>query len=136
MRRAVVALLGMLALSAGASPPEPIAVNIEGPMQPGVVKQLGSYHLNASALDRMAAEDPNRYAKVSAILDAAARPPCESDATRMLKTSEDLERLHCTALILTSHPAQRHVYFVLEGVAYSSRVVMTYEQPKLRKVEP
>jgi len=122
MKRALVVLLGMLAWSAEA----------QGP----VVKQLGSYHLNADALDRMAEEDPSRHARVSAILDAASRPQCENDATHRLKVSEDLQQLRCTALILTSHPARRHVYFILDGVAYSSRVVMGYPGAQLRKAEP
>ena len=125
MKRVLVALLGLFAGIAGAD------------VKPGTVKQLGSVDLTATVLDRLASDDPIRYTKITAILDAAGSPACESEATRLLKVSQELAHLRCSgSLILTSYPEKRHVYFVLEGVAYSSRVVMRYEDPKLRKVDP
>ena len=41
------------------------------------------------ALGRLASDNPQRYAKVAAVLEAAAKPPCEFEATRLLKVVAD-----------------------------------------------
>jgi len=108
VKHALVALLGFLA-----------------PMSQAEEPSLEVIDLTASRLERLAAEDPGRFVKVEAILQAAGSATCENDTTRFLKASQDLKQMHCAFLLLTSFPAKRHVYFVLDDVAYSARVVMT-----------
>jgi hypothetical protein len=117
MKSLLVALLGLLPAIAGAQ------------------VQLGAIDLTTARLERLASEDPDRYVKVTAILRAAETTECETEATRLLKASHDLKQMHCAFLILTSFPAKRHVYFVLENVAYSARIVMARNPGRLMKAD-
>jgi hypothetical protein len=56
-------------------------------MERAFITLLGS--AAPAALDRLASDNPQRYAKVAAVLEAAAKPPCESEATRLLKVVPD-----------------------------------------------
>ena len=129
MKRALVTLLGLLACGASADVPPPDPTVVAKP-------PFGVIDLSAGALERLASDDPARYVKVAAILRAAELPRCDNDATRLLKAREDLKQMRCADLLLTSYPAKRHIYFVLEGSAYSARVTMRYGEATLRKAGP
>jgi len=118
LKTLLVALLGVLPAMAGA------------PVHLGVVD------LTESRLERLASEDPGRYLKVAAILEAAESSGCETEATRLLEVSHDLKQMHCSSLLLTSLPAKRHVYFVLDDVAYSARIVMARNPGRVMKLDP
>ena len=83
------------------------------------------------ALDALEEDNPEHYAKVIEILRIAGDVSCET-LPRMLKTQFDVKAARCSsALILTSYPAKRNVWFQLDDTAYAGNVVLYGVRGKL-----
>ncbi len=75
-------------------------------------------------LERLARQDPDRYAAVRDILEVSARFPCQESALCTLQARYDLPVAACGAPLLTSYPAQRNLRFRLKGTLYAARVTV------------
>ena len=83
------------------------------------------------ALEALERSNPEHYGKVVKILRIAGDVSCET-LPRMLKVQFDAAGARCSsALVLTSYPAKRHVWFQLEDTAYVANVVLHGVQGKL-----
>lgn len=83
------------------------------------------------ALEALEKSRPEHYGKVVEILRIAGDVACET-LPQMLKVQYDVAAARCsTALVLTSYPAKRHVWFQLEDTAYVSNVVLQDVRAKL-----
>lgn len=86
---------------------------------------------DAAAMDALERDRPEQYAKVIEILRIAGDVQCET-LPQMLKTQFDVKAARCSsALILTSYPAKRQVWFLLDDTAYAGNVVLYGVRAKL-----
>jgi hypothetical protein len=96
-------IIGSFALADGAP-----RINLD---RPGVLDQLKQQH-------------PQRYQAVSALLRASERAPCPGSEIELLKARLNVRDLECGMMVLTSHPARRHLSFELDGTSYEATVVL------------
>lgn len=98
------------------------------------VPQKRWYNLDRpGALEELQQRNPEHYAKVESVMRAAETLPCETPETRALKVSHQLREFRCGALIKTSLPPKRHVFFVLEDVSYHGNITMQYDPGRVMK---
>jgi hypothetical protein len=76
------------------------------------------------ALEQLKQEHPQRYQAVRAMLRASERPACQSNEIELLKTRLNVRDLECGMIVFTRYPALRHVSFELDGIRYTSTVVL------------
>ena len=83
------------------------------------------------ALEALEQSNPERYRKVVQIMRIAGDVSCET-LPQMLKVQHDVAAARCSsALVLTSYPAKRHLWFQLEDTAYVANVVLHGARGKL-----
>ncbi|QJR10017.1 hypothetical protein DSM104443_01068 [Usitatibacter rugosus] len=88
-------------------------------------------------LENLARDNPARYQKITAILDAAAVQPCET-LPKLLNTDYDVTDTRCSPyLLMASFPPKRQIGFRLDDVSYTSNVVLVhFPQPKAHPAVP
>jgi hypothetical protein len=116
MKRALIALLAVTAVPCVGAGPR-IDLN-----QPG-------------SLEALQESNPGHFAKVSAVLRAAAKPPCDNEELRLMKARHELRHIACGFLLLTSFPAQRRVNFVLDDTHYYALVRLTSDPGRITHVD-
>lgn len=82
------------------------------------------------ALERLANERPNDFAKIRRILREVGDQPPEG-VTRWMKASFDAEDARYGLLLQTSDPPRAELSFVLDGVGYRARVTLRNVRPEL-----
>ena len=82
------------------------------------------------ALERLANERPNDFAKIRRILREVGDQPPER-VTRWMKTSFDAEDARYGLLLQTSDPPKAELSFVLDGVGYRARITLRNVHPQL-----
>lgn len=82
------------------------------------------------ALARLRSEQPERYAKVAAVLRDAERLP-ETQVEGWLRTRHEAEAVHLGSMLLVSYPPKRRLSFSLEKVAYKATIVVALPPVRL-----
>jgi hypothetical protein len=77
------------------------------------------------ALEALKARDPQRYEKVSAVLQVAERMSCKQMEPHVFKAAGlNVEKAECGTLLLTSLPAKRYMSFTIDDTDYHAIVSM------------
>jgi len=86
--------------------------------------------LDAQALARLAASNPNHYARAERIL-AAANYLCRPRAAELHRARLGAQDLSCARMLLqTSNPPKWRIGFRLDDVRYTAAVVVTDDPPR------
>jgi hypothetical protein len=87
--------------------------------------------LDAEALARLKATNPNHYARAQNII-AAANELCRPVPEKVQYARFDAQDISCEGnLLLTSNPPQHQISFRLDDTRYMALVVVTAEPPRL-----
>jgi hypothetical protein len=88
-------------------------------------------YLDAPALERLRATNPNRYARVQRIL-AAANHLCRARAPEVYFARFGAQDLSCAPMILqTSNPPKWRIGFRIDETRYIASIVVTDNPPRL-----